>query len=74
MRELARFAGAVAMIALVALATTRGPALSPIRVVDAAVVVLAAAAATACAVVADVRRARGRAPEAETEAAANSPV
>ncbi len=70
MRELARFAGAVAVIALVALATAPGPALGTIRVVDAIVVVLAAAAATACAVVADVRRARER----KAEGAAHSPV
>ncbi|KQR52375.1 hypothetical protein ASF88_12595 [Leifsonia sp. Leaf336] len=64
MRELARFGGAVAVIALVALATTSGAALSPVRVVDAVVVVVAAVGATACAVVADVRHARERDPEA----------
>ncbi|MBO1737263.1 hypothetical protein [Leifsonia sp. TF02-11] len=70
MRELARFAGAVAVIALAASATAPGPALGPDRVVDAIVVVLSAAAATACAVIADVRRARER----KAEAAAHSPV
>jgi hypothetical protein len=60
MREVARFAGAVAVIALVALVTAQGPTLGPTRFVDATVVAVAAAAATACAVVEDVRRARGR--------------
>ena len=60
MPELARFAGAVAVVALVTLATTQGPALGPVRVVDAIVVALAAATATACAVMADVRRAQRR--------------
>lgn len=58
MRELARFAGAVALVALVALATTPGPALSTTRLVDALVVLIAAAVSAFCAGVAEVRRAR----------------
>lgn len=64
MRELARFCGAVAVIALVALATAAGPAPGPASVIDAIVVAGAACGATACAVVVDVRRAREREPEA----------
>lgn len=70
MREFARFAGAIAVIALVALATTDGPALSPNRIIDAVVVALAALVSTACAVVADIRRARER----EAEGTAHSAV
>ena len=58
MRELARFAGAVALVALVALATTPGPALGTIRLVDALIVLLSAAVCAFCAGVAEVRRGR----------------
>ncbi|WP_434316865.1 hypothetical protein [Leifsonia sp. P73] len=58
MRELARFAGAVALVALVALATTPGAALSTVRLMDALVVLIAAAVCAFSAGVAEVRRGR----------------
>ncbi|MFE4951963.1 hypothetical protein ACFQ9V_17815 [Leifsonia sp. NPDC056665] len=50
----------MAVVALVALATTPGPALSTVRLVDALVVLIAAALCAFCAGVAEVRRARER--------------
>ncbi|GAA4152291.1 hypothetical protein [Leifsonia shinshuensis] len=71
MRELARFAGAVALIALAALATTPGAALDTLRLVDGLIVLLAAAVCAFCAGVAEVRR--DRSPEAVPEQLELSP-
>lgn len=74
MRELARFAGAVAFVGLVALATTPGAALSTVRLVDALVVLIAAALCAFCAGVAEVRRARDASAAVAADPVAKSRV
>ncbi|WP_369960611.1 hypothetical protein [Leifsonia sp. EB34] len=63
----------MAIVALVALATTPGAELSTVRLVDALVVLLAAAMCAFCAGVAEVRRGRPDTAAADPAAKAQAP-
>ncbi|MGH1523475.1 hypothetical protein ACRAWC_05170 [Leifsonia sp. L25] len=73
MREFVRFAGAVALVALVALATTPGADLSTTRLVDALVVLIAAVVSSFCAGVAEVRRVQAAEAAADDQLGLSAP-